>query len=37
MPKNGKAEFTFAVKPFYDKKKFSRKKICRRQRFFVNL
>ena len=36
MPKNGKAEFTFAVKPFYDKKKISRKKICRRQRFFVN-
>ena len=35
-PKNGKAKFSFAVKPFYDKKNITEKDFCAAKRFFVS-
>lgn len=33
-PKNGKAEFTFAVKPFYDKNNLTEKDFCFSKKIF---
>ena len=35
-PKNGKGEFSSAVKPFYDNKNLTEKDFCAAKRFLVN-